>query len=352
MWQIDNRTPFAAERTWVAGPDGAAIWILAVKCTFDVLPDGTTGVSGEQPPVVRVPEYLNPSEPTRSSLKYDSDLVQTKITTDIILLGHAYAPQGRPVTDLDIGFRVGPVVKRLHVTGDRVWQGSDASSPRAFLKMPLTYERSFGGFDPQSRDTPEPQWDVRNPVGTGFAVSASRLTGLKLPNVEYPDRLVRNWDDRPPPAGTGPICAHWEPRARLAGTYDDKWQHERFPLLPDDFDDRHYQCAPADQQPPHFLTGGEPVALINLDPTGDLRFELPHVFLRFETRFYTGERQEHDPPKLHTVIIEPDLRRVSLVWHSDLPCHGKRGTLRSTEITQNQIAKPVAGGATPERGAV
>lgn len=348
MWQLDNRTPFAADRAWVRGRDGAEIWIVAVKCTFDILPDGTTELSGEQPPVAVAPEYLNPAEPARSSLRLDWDLVRTKATTDIIVLGHAYAPEGRPVTALDAGFRVGPVVKRLRITGDRVWQERSASEPRPFAKMPLIYERAYGGIDPETRDTPNPQWDIRNPVGTGFARSAARLDGLKLPNLEYPEHLIRGWDDRPPPAGTGPICTHWEPRVRLAGTYDERWQQERFPLLPDDFDDRHYQCAPPDQQAPRFLVGGEPVTLVNLSPAAELRFALPRVVLRFETFFYTGERQGHELPKLHTVIVEPDLPRVSLVWHSALPCHPKVYKLEKTRITQKQVIRPGKGHLMPD----
>jgi hypothetical protein len=339
MWQIENRTPFAAERTWVRDRDGAEIWIVAVKCTFDIRPDGTTEVAKEQPPVVMAPEYIDPSASVKSSLKYDMDLVRTKTTTDVIVMGHAYAPQGRPVTEIDVGFRVGPVVKRLRVTGDRVWEGRAASQPRPFVKMPLVYERAYGGFDPASRDTPSPQWDVRNHLGTGFAPSSSGLDGLRLPNIEYADQLIRNWDDRPLPAGFGPICSHWEPRVRLAGTYDEKWQQERLPLLPADFDDRHYQCAPADQQAPQFLVGGEPVALIHLSPGGDLRFDLPRVFLGFETFFYSGERQVHERPRLHTVIIEPDFPRASLVWHSALPCHPKVYKLNKTRIIQKPVVR-------------
>lgn len=337
MWQLDNRTPFAAERTWVRDRNGAEIWLVAVKCTFDIKPDGSTEVSKEQPPVVIAPEYVNPEEPIKSSLKYDTDLVRTKTTTDVVVLGHAYAPHGESVTELDIGFRVGPVVKRLHVTGDRKWQGSRPSKPAPFVKMPLVYERAYGGFDPASRRAENPQWDVRNPLGTGFALSSAEIDGLKLPNIEYPDQLVSKWNDRPLPAGLGPICTHWHPRVGLAGTYDDKWQRERFPLLPEDFDDRHYQCAPFDQQAPQFLAGGEPVSLINLTPGSQLHFELPRLFLGFETFFYTDERQVHERPRLHTVIVEPDFPRVSLVWHSALPCHPKVRKLNKTRIIQKQI---------------
>ena len=80
MWRIDNRTPFAAERAWVRDRDGSEIWLVAVKATFDIRPDGTTAIAEEQPPVLRVPEYHG--EPGKSSIKYESDLVLTKQTTD------------------------------------------------------------------------------------------------------------------------------------------------------------------------------------------------------------------------------------------------------------------------------
>lgn len=339
MWQLDNRTPFAAERTWVRGRDGAEIWLVAVKCTFVVEPDGATKVAGEQPPVTIAPEYLEPATPAKSSLKYDMDLVRTKLATDVLVLGHAYAPRGEAVASIEVGFRVGPVAKVLRVTGDRAWSNRRISAPAPFVTMPIVYERAFGGFDPASRDTPAPQWDVRNPLGTGFALSASSADGLRLPNVEYPDRLIARWDDRPEPAGFGPICSHWQPRVRLAGTYDQKWQQERFPLLPLDFDDRHYQCAPVDQQAPAFLVGGEPVVLLRLTPGGELRFALPRVFLGLETFFTSGERQVHERPKLHTVIVEPDHPRVSLVWHSALPCHPKVYKLEKTRIFAKELVR-------------
>jgi hypothetical protein len=339
MWQLDNRTPFAAERTWVRGRDGAEIWLVAVKCTFEVKPDGTTEVAAEQPPVTMAPEYVDPAAPAKSSLKYDMDLMRTKVATDVLALGHAYAPGGEAVAALDVGFRVGPVAKVLRVFGDRFWGNGRISAAAPFVKMPIVYERAFGGFDPATRDTDKPQWDVRNPLGTGFALSGSSAEGQRLPNIEYADRQIGSWDDRPEPAGFGPVCSHWQPRVRLAGTYDEKWQQERFPLLPLDFDDRHYQCAPADQQAPGFLAGGEPAVLLNLTPSGELRFTVPRVFLGLETFFHDGERRMHERPKLHTVIFEPDHLLVSLVWHSALPCHSKVYKLEKTRIFQKALLR-------------
>lgn len=339
MWQLDNRTPYAAERTWVRDRDGAEIWLVAVKCSFDISPDGETSIAAGQPPVAQAPVFADEAAP-RPSLRYEMDLARTKLTTDVLLIGHAHAPGGVPVTQLDVGLRVGPIAKRLRVTGDRVWLGGVPSEPEPFSAMPLVWERAYGGVDPWTRDAPLPQFDVRNPVGTGFVTEAAHAEGVRLPNIEYPDQCVRTWSDRPEPAGFGPLCNHWQPRAGFAGTYDEAWRRDRLPLLPMDFDDRHYQCAPVDQQAPRFLVGGEPVALINVWPLGEmLRFELPRVILGLETFFSDGQRRRHERPVLHTVIVEPDHSRVALVWHSALPCHPKVHKLLKTRIIEKRLVR-------------
>jgi hypothetical protein len=339
MWQVDNRTPFAAERGWVRDRNGAEVWLVAVKCTFDINPDGSMKVSSDQPPVLRAPEYTG--EPGVSSVRFESDLVLTKKTTDVLVVGHCYAPNQRPVPQLDVGFQVGPVRKVLRVFGDRVWREFGPSAPEPFLKMPLRYERAFGGVDLKSAN-PARDWDWRNPVGTGFAISRENLTGVALPNIEYPDDSVRSWNDRPEPAGFGVIGSHWRPRAQFGGTYDNQWKETRRPLLPADFDDRFFQCAPLDQQAPSFLHGGEPVILRRLTPAGDLRGLLPRVFLGFETRFYDGSREIHKDRNLHSVIFEPDFPRLSLVWHTALPCHFKVHKLDSTIVTLKTNLSTVA----------
>ena len=330
MWQVDNRSPFAAERGWVRDRDGAEVWLVAVKATFDIRPDGSTEVAEEQPPVLRAPEYHG--EPGKSSIKYEADLVLGKSTTDIVVVGHAHAPPGTSVTNLDAGFRVGQVQKIVRVIGDRTWTPRGPTAPEPFTRMPLVYERAFGGVDLKSGQ-PEQDWDWRNPVGCGFAVRQEHVDGLPLPNFELADFPIASWEDRPPPAGFGALSSHWQPRASFAGTYDDAWMKSRQPLLPADFDPSFFQFAPADQQTPDFLTGGEPVALLNLSPHGKLHFVLPTLCVGFETRFTDGSRALHARPKLHSVIIEPDFPRVSMVWHTALPCHFKVQKLERTIIT-------------------
>jgi len=231
---------------------------------------------------------------------------------------------------------VGSMTKTLRVFGDRIWEdglgGPGLSQPIPFVKMPLVYERAFGGMDLQSEDPREHTWERRNPVGTGFAVRSSHLVGQRGPNVEDPRNLITSWKQRPQPAGFGPLAREWMPRAAMAGTYDEKWRKERSPLLPEDFNERYYQCAPDDQQTPQLLRGGETVTLFNLAQMRVLRFNLPRVSLGFHTRF-KNESIDHRGT-LHTVILEPDVPRVLLVWHTYLPCHANVLKLRNTTIEE------------------
>jgi hypothetical protein len=332
MWQIINQTPYASAQSWVRDRDGRETWLVIAKATFDVTSDGQTFLSAKQAEVVRSPVYR--SDPAdKSSLIYENDCVLGKQATDIVVNGHVVAPNGTPVRSLDVAMQVGSVRKILKVFGNRVWRagGGGLSVPEPFTKMPLTYERAFGGVD-QGSENPGRDWYWPNPVGVGFVASASRVTHLRAPNIEYPDQLITSWESRPAPAGFGVLASHWQERAKLSGTYDKAWEDKRQPLLPLDFDIRHYQSVPKDQQAPGFLVGGERCAVTNMTASGAMRFTLPVIKLLLETRFQDGRKVNNPAPRLHTVIVEPDHSRVSLVWHSAMECHSKVSQLESTRI--------------------
>lgn len=340
MWSLENHTPFAAERSWVRDKNGAEVWLVAVRGTFALSLNGTLNIAEVQNEVCLAPKYIG--DPGQSSLLYESDLQHTKLQTDVIVHGHAYAPAGKYVSQTDVGIKAGNIFKKLRVFGDRSWKsgffGMKASRPEPFDKMPIVYERAFGGWDQRAENPKKHSWEPKNPVGTGFAVEANHLAGQKLPNIEYPDRLITSWKQRPDPAGFGPIAGHWQSRLQYAGTYDQKWQDDKQPLLPDDFDERFHQCAPFDQQATGYLQGGEQVEIFNLTPQGHLKFRLPVVKLHFNTKF-GRERIDHFA-NIHSVIIEPDYPRLIMVWHTMLSCHSKVLKLETTTITDSGISMP------------
>lgn len=326
MWDLVNTTPFTAERSFARDRDGAEVLLVVVKAVYGIDPVAGIYLAPQQEPILRAPVYAG--DPGASSLLHEADFARGKPATDVLVLGHAYSAAGVPGLAVEASLRAGPIHKRVLVVGDRVWErhlGEPAlSDPAPFLRMPLGYERAFGG---RSGDAVDP----RNPVGTGFAASAKAIHGLRAPNLEDPARPIVAWDDRPRPMSFGPIDRAWSPRRERAGTHDDAWQRERMPLVPSDHDDRSQQAAPDDQQAPLGLRGGEAFELRHLTPDGVLEFTLPSVPLRFRTRVDGGDVKHRG--RLHTVTIEPDRRRLTLVWQAELPCHATIGSLERTTVS-------------------
>lgn len=334
MLQLENRTPFAAERTIVMDKHGEKSWVVAVRATYRVLPSGACELAEEQPPALHAAAFHG--APGTSSVRYEADLVPTKRATDVLLNASAYAPGGRPCSRVDVGLRVGPVDKHLTVFGNRLWSRSatgfmGSSSPERFERMPITFERAFGGYDQVDPDPSKHRLFRPNPVGSGFATASAHLEGRLLPNVELPSQLISSWSDRPPPAGFGAVASYWSPRFEYAGTYDAEWQAQKFPLLPDDFDERFHQAALPDQQAGQ-LQGGETVVLKNLTESGAMQFSLPRVYLSLVTRF--GKKKMEHRACLQSVVIEPDLAQVVLVWQSSLACHHLLDQLDVTVIRE------------------
>ena len=109
MWQLDNKTPYAADHSWIRDADGAEVWVVAVKATYELLADGKMRVAPCQPPVNG---GLVLAEDEKSPL-YETDLGPGKLATDVWLVGHAHSQTGRPVTQMQIAFDVGPVARQF-----------------------------------------------------------------------------------------------------------------------------------------------------------------------------------------------------------------------------------------------
>ena len=138
------------------------------------------------------------------------------------------------------------------------------------------------------------------------------LQGSPLPNTEELNNSVSEPDGNYRPMAFGPIGRHWDPRYKYAGTYDDKWLADVFPFLPPDFDEQYYQSAPLDQQLPKPL-GEQRVTLLNLTPDGRRDFVLPQFEAPIHVFPKKGDREDLMAP-LDTVVIEPDLERVTMTW--------------------------------------
>jgi hypothetical protein len=341
MFEVVNRTPFLHALIPGLDRDDVAQLTLLLKGTFRIPRRGGPALwADEQVPIRQADETTGP-EPT-ASVRHESDVCPVKPGTDVVLLGHAHAG-AQPRTVVDVSLEVGPLRKVVRVSGDRVWTraGADwiASRPVAFQRLPLVYERAFGGVDLADPDPARRGTDQRNPAGTGFVLAGrkDRLEGLRLPNLEDPSRRITTWEDRPPVAGFGWVSRAWLPRRRLGGTFDDAWTRERAPLLPRDFDERFFNGAPADQVVTPHLAGGEPVRLRQVTPGELVAFELPRMEFRIELQI--DATAETRVPKLDTVVMEPDLERVTLCWRDTFRCGRRLRRIRRLVVRRADVAR-------------
>lgn len=320
--ELINATGMQAGYALGMEPSGREHLVVAVKGTFTIpAPGREPERAEEQLPLIEADSFTG--EPGRSAPVHEADYPLRKPRCDVLLLGSAYAPEGRPTERVQVGFQLGPVTKTFQVVGDRLWQVGNGIRPgshiRPFERLPISYDRAFGGVDDFHPDPARHAAYRHNPVGRGYHAQLDRalVDGTPMPNTEEPQRPVERPDGDYRPMAFGPLGRGWTPRLQLAGTYDQDWLDQVFPFLPADFRDDYYQAAPADQQLP-YPTGGEEVRLLNLTPEGRIGFRLPRLDLPIVFFPKQGERTE-TRGRIDTIVLEPDRRLFTLTWRADIP---------------------------------
>lgn len=331
MLQIKNNTPFEPFIGIFPNKDGIDTLYLLVKATFDI--DKDIKIAEKQIPPFMADEYWG--EPDNSSLKYTTDMHIGKPSTDVALIGQAWAPDEVEATRLEVTVTVAEREKTVIVYGDRTFKkgltGLSITKPEPFLSIPLVYERAFGGIHIIDAENNKIKGEDRNPVGVGFKGKrkSKEFDGYPVPNLEDPKSPFKGLTNKSIPSCFGFIAPGWLPRRKYAGTYDEAWQKNRAPYLPKDFDPRFLNAAHPDLTFDRYLNGGEPVTLINVSPRGPIEFELPSC--QFSTTVKTAGSSEKPPLNLETVLFEPEENRLSMVWRGSLTCDKK--TLEVEEVT-------------------
>jgi hypothetical protein len=327
--ELINDSPYSAGIAVDTDRDGADTLVLMVKATFDILPDGNVQLSEKQRDIEWGDVYAG--EPGMSSVLYESDATWGRTGTDVALIGYAY-PKRPGDRQVDVALSVGQLRKSVRVFGDRHWEGAiggaSISFAESFERIPLVWERSFGGVDRTPADPNDHAVEARNPVGRGFRAKNSRVSlgGARLPNIEDPRHLISSPADRPAPVGFGFVAKSWMPRVAYAGTYDERWQKSRAPLVPDDYDPRFSVAAADGLWAETGLRGGEPVELVNMTQNGRLQFTLPAVNVR-------GSFLALVPPTdldMRLVVVFLDAVRMNLVmlWQGSHSIHGMLDDVR------------------------
>jgi hypothetical protein len=220
---------------WMPGHGGFAYTVVC-KATFELMPD-VSPLAAAQEPVVLADVYGGAG----GSLMSASELVPFKKRPEVIVIGHAHAPEGRPVSSLVARLAIGEIDKAVQVVGDRYFQlDGRLGEPATFTRMPLTWDRAAGGPD------------TVNPAGrpTGDGAPVDFFGRVLAPNLLPAGLTMTSRSEIVPPVGFGPIAPRWPSRTacipRHAAGWDPSRWHER--QLPVDLDLACFNAAPADQQ--------------------------------------------------------------------------------------------------------
>jgi hypothetical protein len=246
-----------------------------------------------------------------ASIARSSDLALFVRRPEIILFGSAYAAPGQKLESTSVRMalmRDGAMLvnKRLDVLGDRrVRNDEPEPSPLPFSRMPIVYERAFGG-----------PGDLLNPAGVGREVE--RDGARTLPNILHPPASAGS-SAPSGPAGFAAIPGHWPLRASLLGGLSQMDLDTALDVeLPDDFDESYFQAAPEDQRVDE-LRAGDTLMFVNLHPElATLRVTLPDARAVALAQTRGGARIPFDL-RLDTLHVEPDAARAEIVFRGSIP---------------------------------
>jgi hypothetical protein len=288
-----------AKVVWRPGHGGFAFTVVC-KATFDLTPVVSL-LAAEQEPVALADAYVGDG----GELAVASDLVPVKKRPEVLLTGHAYAPEGKPVPSLLARLVVGEIDKSIQVVGDRHF-GRDGrlSEPEPFARMPLGWERADGGPD------------TFNPAGRslGSAARPDAIGRVPAPNLLPAGLWLKSRSDVVSPVGFGPIAPLWPSRAACLQRHAAGWDPGRWNErpLPADVDLGYFNAAPSDQQRA-LPFGEEMIYLEHLHP------RIAHLSTRLAQVTPVATVDHGAGPqalqlRCDTLIIDSDRGLAMLVW--------------------------------------
>ncbi len=325
---------------------------VAWKETHTINADGYCTPAESQEPFIFDPamqEEMDLQEP---------EIMPFKLATDLVVIGNAYAPGGKAVTQMTAAVEIDKISKEILVIGDRTCTYREGapplvSEPEPFQVMPICYERAYGGVDMTIEEQPlnsimdtlNPPLGAypRNDYGLGYALTNNpdRIEGLALPNLEDPhDRLsperiivwdINKWWQMPLPQSFDWFSPAWFPRAVYFGGIpagypaDDRDVPEVQrgyiePGLVGELNekpfDQRLQLELANAASPGlilpYLKGNETILLKGMRPEGDWNIVLPdntpHILLRYKDKDYPLETVPH------TIIINTEEAKLTTIW--------------------------------------
>jgi hypothetical protein len=238
------------------------------------------------------------------------------------------------------------------------------TTPHPVAEVPLRHEYAYGGTlkieDAGTQGRTLRFTYPHNPVGCGYLPNVTTFKTSYGIKARQARASLRKWaqshpqfaaaqienlqplPDQPdqayPVLTWGVIPKHWSPRIELAGTYDAKWEKERHPLLPEDFNALYWNGANPELRFTHLPHDAE-IELKNLIPhtrkaDQTITIRLPGVSITAEYRDLIDKQPRTEPLTMDTVHVDLIENKLTLLYRINLPDIEDPGYLRI--FTENQ----------------
>jgi len=277
--QILASTPLCVTTLLWEGAPGEWTLTVAVKVTLSIEHEREAFLSDVQ---VDATGDRTHGEVPGASLRETNDVAPFKPRVDVMLVGHAYAPGGVPVSELVATLRVGELEKSLRVFGDRDPRAPPGAAPVPFSLMPIRYERGARS--------------AAIPLGVDGARAMPNLVPLVAGHAP----------------SFGPLSPEWPCRRELLDAAGQRWARAlhprtpRAPSAPPGIEHAFFNAAPFEQRLA-LLRPGTTVELVNLHPTHE-RFvtQIPALRPRVYQKDPAQPRPRELPLRCDTLWIDAD----------------------------------------------
>jgi hypothetical protein len=342
---------------------------VLVKKSYQLLSDGKCVKSDLSIPLHFDFQFKKENE---ELLNEDTDLYLNKPFTDLVIKGQCYCVGSIKESYVIVEVSNQKTRLDLKICGKRLAYKDQYgeimfTKPEHLQNIPLEYNFAYGGVDLIAEEKfihpdqklldaiPGFDWKKvspfrypRNTCGKGYLVenNAMAFENLELPNIEdpltplSPSNLIvgkpENWIYQPLPRSTTWVNPSWFPRIAYFGVlppFDSSAKLKMLPeylqklvepdilenkLIAEKLNIRASNGASLGLQFP-YLNGNESIRLVNIHPKKqDFMLQLPNDRPKIWIDGRNGKLIA-TVPVIHTIVIEPDENRLSIVWRGSGP---------------------------------
>lgn len=270
---------------------------IILKASFSFANDSVMPLCGQKPALRRHEEH-HEHNPMRS-IRAPSDWVPFLNKVDILFSGSAHAPRGTSTAALPVRLSIGRAEDgQISVVFDKQLLArsvsKDGGSGPPFERMPIIYERAFGGIG-----------HLLNPIGT------------QNPTIVYIAPEAKEL-----PAGFGPISSRWPSRKKRLQGHTLRPLEDPLLELPAEFDAFYFQSAPDDQRL-DYLAGDEIILLEHLHaehPELEMRLPGARALYRVVTAAGMSKPVGLNPD---TLFIDGDAQTCTLTYRGYFPLYSE-----------------------------